>query len=172
MEEELRGIMHCWSRLQGYRADCLAMWHRADTQDVVLTTDEVACVKQEWQWYDLWEELTWEQQRYGTERLRSLCNSMLHKKAGWTVAADAIIMHRMPTPPELKPDGPAAEQAARIGEFALELIRWLRTFAATMVAKWKTDGYQQARVRSGHGPLRNQGYTRSRSPPPHEQRGG
>jgi hypothetical protein len=92
-------------------------------------------------YHELWRDLTWEQKQ--SKGWRSMLNTLLHKRAGWTHAAKAIMEYGLPKLEQ--PDDPddATEHINALGQFVVNLAEWLKGFASRMHAYRQTEGYQK-----------------------------
>ena len=68
---------------------------------------------------------------------------MLHKRAGWTHAAKAIMEYGLPKLEQPAQPDDATEHITALGQFARDLAKWLQKFASRMHAYRQTDGYQK-----------------------------
>ena len=129
-----------------YRSRWLQITRREDTDAVTLTADEVRKVLRAWQWHEAWYDLRPEQKQ---RHLPSTYKGMLNRKAGWKLAADAIIEHRLPRLRIPQDHNSATEHVQLVGDFAYSLVIWLCKFAKSITLYWKTPGYKKARAQSG-----------------------
>ena len=107
---------------------------RDDTTEEILTEKEIQEVKREWEWHDMWYDLTEKQNLTG--RLPSIYNAALNNRCGCGVVANAIIKYRMPRIPSPPKDiESATEQINTLGIFA-SLAAWPKTFAQSMDEYW------------------------------------
>ena len=91
--------------------------------------------------YELWYDLTSRQKQ--SKGWRSTLTTILHKRAGWTHAARAIVENG---PPKLEqPDDPddATEHINALVQFVANLAEWLEGFASRMHACRQTEGYRK-----------------------------
>ena len=75
---------------------------------------------------------------------------MLNKRAGWTYAAKGIIEYGFPKLQHPEASDDATEHITALGQFALDLARWLQGFGARLYEYRLTERYQQARDASLH----------------------
>ena len=119
---------------------------REDITEEILTETEVQTVKREWEWHEMWYDLSQQQKRHG--HLPSIYNAALNSRSGWVAVANAIIKYRMPQIPTLQDHECATQQINVVGTFATALVTWLSIFAQTMVEYWETSKYKKARTQS------------------------
>ena len=79
--------------------------------------------------------------RVGDKHWRSTLNTILHKRAGWTLAAKAIMQYGLPRLEQPAQPEDATEQIKRLGEFARDMAQWLINFTQGMHAYRQTEGY-------------------------------
>ena len=75
----------------------------------------------------------------GTARSRTL----LHRRAGWTHAAKAIMQYGLPTLERPAQPNDATEHINALGQFAQDMAIWLQRFASSMHAYRQTEQYQK-----------------------------
>lgn len=92
-------------------------------------------------YYELWKDLTWKQRQ--SKHWRSTVNTILHKRAGWTHAAKAIMQYGLPRLEQPVQPEDATEQIKRLGEFARDMAQWLINFAKDMHTYMQTPGYEK-----------------------------
>ena len=89
----------------------------------------------------LWHELTWEQQQ--STSWWSTVNTILHRRAGWTHAAKAIMQYGLPKLEQPAQPNDATEPIKALVQFAENIAKWLQNFTATMHAYKQTPKYQK-----------------------------
>ena len=106
-----------------------------------MTPSQASEMIDRFKYYDLWHDLTWEQKQ--NKGWRSTLNTLLHKRAGWTHAAKAIMEYGLPKLEQ--PDDPddATEHINALGQFARDMAEWLANFASSMHAYRETADYQK-----------------------------
>ena len=92
----------------------------------------------------LWYDLTWAQRQ--SRGWRSTVATIVHKRAGWTHAAKAILKYGLPKLPTQTDD--ATEDINALGEFAKDMAEWLQHFASDMHAYKQRDAYQKSYQKS------------------------
>ena len=92
-------------------------------------------------WNELWYDLNCEQQQ--SKRWRSTVNTILHKNAGWSHAARAIMEYGLPQLEQRALADDATEHINALGQFARDMAKWLVNFASSMYAYRQTDDYQK-----------------------------
>ena len=92
-------------------------------------------------WDELWYDLNLEQQQ--STRWRSTANTILHKKAGWSHAARAILEYGLPQFEQRALPDDATEHINALGQFARDMADWLQRFASRMHVYTQTKGYQK-----------------------------
>ena len=91
-------------------------------------------------------ELTGEKKQ--KKHLPSIYNAALNNKAGWAIAANAVIQHRLPRLRAPKDPASITEHIKLVGDFTMEFAVWLCKFAKSISAVWGTPEYRQARTQS------------------------
>ena len=71
-------------------------------------------------------------------RWRSTVNAILHKRAGWTHAAQAIREYGVARLEQLEHSDDATEHINALGQFVVNLAEWLKAFASHMHAYKQT----------------------------------
>ena len=69
---------------------------------------------------------------------------MLHKRAGWTYAAKAILMDGLPELDDNYDDDGPTEHIRATAQFAEDMAAWLDVFSNRMHELRQSDEYQQA----------------------------
>ena len=72
-----------------------------------------------------------------------MLNTILHRRAGWTDAAEAIMQYGLPKLEQPAQPDDATEHINALGQFAQNIAKWLRNFAATMHTYRQTDTYKK-----------------------------
>ena len=142
-------IVGFWYSLLDYRVNVLSErpWRCTEdrfTEDVALTTTEVAQAIHKWEDDFLWYEATAGQRRYNANQKKSLFRNMLHKKAAWFFAAMAVLEIGLPS--LTLPDEPhaATMRVRTMANFAEAMALWLEQFSAAMVKHQASPCYQRA----------------------------
>jgi len=139
-EEDLHDVMVFWGRLHAYREhECRRMLQNSDEQSV--TSDQAFQMLESFKYYELWYDLTWRQQH--GQSWRSTLNTILHKRAGWTHAAKAIMKYGLPKLEQPAQPDDATEHINALGQFARDMAKWLQKSASGMHAYTQTDGYHK-----------------------------
>ena len=135
-EKELHNVVAFWGRLCEYRSRMLQ-----SSEHQSMTPSQASEMIDRFKYYDLWHDLTWEQKQ--NKGWRSTLNTLLHKRAGWTHAAKAIMEYGLPKLEQ--PDDPddATEHINALGQFVVNLAEWLKGFASRMHAYRQTEGYKK-----------------------------
>ena len=139
-DEELHDVMVFWDRLNDYRErKCRRLLQSSGEQS--LTPKQASDLLESFKYDQLWYDLTWKQQQ--SKGWRSTLTTIVHKRAGWTHAAKAIMEYGLPKleQPALPDD--ATEHVNALGEFAGDMAQWLLNFASGMHAYRQTEGYQK-----------------------------
>ena len=134
-EEELQNVVAFWGRLCEYRSCWLQ------------SSEDASQLLDSFKFHELWNDLTPQQKR---RRKGWWCtvNTLLHKGAGWTHAAQAIMEYGLPRLEQPEHPDDATEHITAIGQFAVNLASWLKGFASRMHAYMQTERYQTERYRS------------------------
>ena len=103
--------------------------------------EQASQMVENFKYYQLWDDLTWEQQQ--RPNLTSVTQTILHRRAGWTQAAKAIMQYGLPKLEQ--PDQPkdATEHINALAQFAQDMTKWLQNFAATLHRYKQTDTYKK-----------------------------
>ena len=141
--EEIDDIIAFWWKLQQRRRNLLNWTDRYDTPDTVLNDTEILRVKKDWQYYEMWYELTPYQRRHGHRP--SIYNAVLHQRSGWATVANAIIKYHMPQLSYLRNSDGLPKRNDIIERFCCDLIGWMKKFARAAVVYWNTEEYHKAR---------------------------
>ena len=137
-DAELHDVMTFWGRLDEYRQRMMQ-----DTQDQPVTPDQAFEMLENFKNYELWYDLTWQQQRKKTNQQHATLNAILHHRAGWTHAARAIMQYGLPKLEQPAQPDDATEHINALGQFARDMAKWLVNFASSMYAYRQTDDYQK-----------------------------
>jgi len=141
-DAELHDVMMFWGRLDKYRErECQRMMQ--DTQDQPVTPDQAFEMLARFQNNELWYDLTWQQRQSKTTKQHATLNAILHRKAGWTHAARAIMQYGLPKLEQPAEPDDATEHINALGQFARDMAKWLVNFASSMYAYRQTDDYQK-----------------------------
>ena len=135
-DEELHDVMAFWGRLNDYRESLL---QSSGAQS--LSPKEASDMLERFKSDQLWHDLTWRQQQ--SKRWRSTVTTILHKRAGWTHAAKAIMQYGLPKLEQPAQPDDATEHVNALGEFAGDMAQWLLNFASGMHAYKQTEEYQK-----------------------------
>ena len=139
--EEVEGVVAFWGRLREYRSRWLQ-----SSEGQPMTPARASQLVESFKHHVLWHELTPAQkQRKGWH---SIVNTILHKRAGWTHAAQAIMEYGLPRLEQPEHPDDATEHITAIGQFVVNLASWLKGFASRMHAYMQTERYQTERYRS------------------------
>ena len=115
----------------------------------VLSEDRVRSIREDVYWYTLWHQQTEEQKRRkeNNSKHHSRMDALLHKKAAWVHAANAVIKYGLP---KIQPStDDTTECINAMGVFARHLAIWLQYFARGLNEYRNTDDYARARESSG-----------------------
>ena len=104
-----------------------------------MTPPRASQLLESFKYHELWYELTSEQKR--SRGWRSTVNALLHKRAGWTHAAQAIMEYGLPRLEQPEHPDDATEHINALGQFASNLAKWLKGFASRMHAYRLTEEY-------------------------------
>ena len=139
-DEDLQDVMMFWGRLNEYREqECRRMWWSTEA----VTPEQASNMLEKFNWYELWYELTPEQQRSKPSTQHSIRNKILNKRAGWTHAAKAIMQYGLPKLEQPAQPDDATEHINALGQFARDIAKWLVSFASSMHAYRQTPEYQK-----------------------------
>ena len=141
-DEESHDVMVFWGRLNDYRERNVACYRAAGSSgEPSLTPEQAREMVENFKYYELWKDLTWKQRQ--SKHWRSTVNTILHKRAGWTHAAKAIMQYGLPRLEQPVQPEDATEQIKRLGEFARDMAQWLINFAKDMHTYMQTPGYEK-----------------------------
>ena len=73
-----------------------------------------------------------------------MAQTILHKKAGWSHAAKAIMEYGLPQLEQRALPDDATEHINAMGQFARDMADWLQKFASRMHVYTQTEGYQKS----------------------------
>ena len=146
-DEEQHDVVMFWERLHEYRERQYARMNRftpifARSEEQPVTPKEASYMLDCFKYYELWHDLTWKQQQ--SKGWRSTVNTILHKNAGWTLAAKAIMEYGLPHLEQRAPLDDATEHINALGQFARDIAKWLQNFASRVHAYIETEGYQKS----------------------------
>ena len=91
----------------------------------------------------MWYELDWRQQRQPKAKWLSITASIVHKRAGWTHAAKAILQYGLPRLELPAESDDATEHINALGKFAEGMAKWLQNFAWAMHTYKNTPEYHE-----------------------------
>ena len=132
----MQEVMAFWGKLQQYRNSCLQ-----SSDDQAMTSAGASSLLEGFKWDVLWYELYPEQQQGNS--WRSIVNTILHRKAAWKHAAQAIMLYGLPRFEHPEHPDDATEHINALGQFVVNLANWLKSFASGMHAYKQTEKYQQ-----------------------------
>ena len=116
--EMILAIMVFWGRLNDYQERNVACCRAAGSSgEPSLTPEQAREMVDNFKHYELWKDLTWKQRQ--SKHWRSTVKTILHKRAGWTHAAKAIMQYGLPRLEQPAQPEDATEQIKSLGEFAL-----------------------------------------------------
>ena len=150
--KEIKEILEFWWHLQWWREWWLQQQQREDTEAEILTQEEIAKVRAEWAWREMWYELTPKQKE--SSHLPSVYNAVLNNRSGWKLLANSIIKNKMPRVPDSTSLASVTEYVMAIGDFMEKLATWLAAFARSVAEEQQTEKHKRARLRSGLSPDR------------------
>ena len=133
--EEVEGVVAFWGRLREYRSRWLQ-----SSEGQPMTPARASQLVESFKYHVLWHELT-PAQKQGNA-WHSIVNTILHKRAGWTHAAQAIMEYGLPRLEQPEHPDDATEHITAIGQFVVNLASWLKGFASRMHALMLTERYQ------------------------------
>ena len=146
-DAELHDVMMFWRRLDKYRErECQRMMQ--DTQDQPVTPDQAFEMLESFKHNELWYDLTWQQRQRTPSKQHATLNAILHRRAGWTHAARAIMEYGLPKLEQPAQPDDATEHINALGQFARDMAKWLVNFASSMHAYRQTADYQKNYQRS------------------------
>ena len=139
-EEKLHDVMTFWGSLNEYREnECRDMLHCSKEQPV--TPWQASQMIDHFKYYRLWYELTYAQRQ--SDGWNSTLQTILHRRAGWTHAAKAIMQYGLPKLERPAQPNDATEHINALGQFAQDIAKWLQNSASSMHACRQTDEYQK-----------------------------
>lgn len=139
-DEELQQVMAFWGELNHHRKrECRRLPQSSDKQSV--TPEQASQMIESFKYYHLWHDLTETQKK--SKNWRSTLNTMLHKRAGWTHAAKAIMEYGLPKLEQPAQPVDATEHINTLGQFAHDMAQWLLKFASRTHAYMGTEKYQK-----------------------------
>ena len=141
-DEELHDVMTFWAILDEYRErECQRMMQ--DTQDQPVTPEQAFEMLESFKNNELWWDLTWQQRQRKRSQQHATLNTILHRRAGWTHAARAIMEYGLPKLEQPAQPDDATEHINALGQFARDMSKWLLNFASSMHAYKQTADYQK-----------------------------
>ena len=129
-------VVAFWGRLCEYRSRMLQ-----SSEEQSVTLGQALHMLESFKYHHLWYELEWSQQQ--TQGWRSTVNTILHRRAGWTHAARAIMQYGLPKLELPAQPDDATEHINALGQFARDMAKWLLNFVSGMHAYRQTAGYQK-----------------------------
>lgn len=139
-DDELHNVMVFGGRLHDYRErECPRLLQSSEEQSV--TPEQADAMVESFKCNELWWELTWRQRQ--SKGWRSTLNVLLHKRAGWTHAARAIMEYGLPKFQQPVQPHDATEHINALGDFAWDMAMWLLQFASRMHAYRQTGIYKK-----------------------------
>ena len=139
--------MAFWGKLREYQRSCLQ-----SSEDQAMTAAGASDLLERFKWDVLWHELYPAQQQ--SKSWRSTVNTILHKKCAWKHAAQAIMLYGLPRLEQPEHPEDATEHISALGQFVVNLAKWLKAFASGMHAYKQTERYQQE-VQASRAALEN-----------------
>ena len=91
---------------------------------------------------EFWYELE-PRQRGENAKRPGIYNAMLHRRCGWSTAANGIIQFQLPQLPSMSGDNDIRQHIEIIERFCCQLLTWLKKFAAEVWEYWQTDRYRR-----------------------------
>ena len=135
--------MMFWGRLNEYRErECRRKLQSSEEQSV--TPEQASDMVESFKSSQLWYDLTWQQRQSSTLKQHSTLNTILHRRAGWTHAAKAIMQYGLPKLEQPAQPDDATEHINALGQFARDMAKWLINFASSMHAYRQTPKYQKS----------------------------
>ena len=134
-------IIRFWIALDTYRnGHCACIGH-----DVThpLTKQQAQKLLIQYRNTVLWYQLSAQQQR--SSNWRSTLNALVHKQAGWKLAAVFILQHGLPSVHRTGPVHDVQQHIQRLAAFASAIARWFHTFAHSLVAIHESPDYARQR---------------------------
>ena len=122
-DDEQHDVVMFWGRLHEYRERQYARMKQSSEEQPV-TPKEADHMLDRFKSDELWYDLTWIQQQ--SKRWRSTVNAILHKNAGWTQAAKAIMEYGLPQLEQRALPDDATEHINALGQFARDMAKWLQ----------------------------------------------
>jgi hypothetical protein len=111
------------------------------SEDQKVTPVQASQILEKFKYCELWYDLTKQQKQ--SKCWRSTLNTILHKRAGWKHAAQAIMQCALPILERaIQPDD-ATEHINALAQFAQDLSAWLQDFASSMHAYRIQNNYQK-----------------------------
>ena len=139
-DAELHDVMMFWGRLDKYRErECQRMMQ--DTLDQAVTPHQAFEMLESFKNNKLWYELTWKQRQSKATQQHATLNAILHRRAGWTHAARAIMQYGLPKLEQPAQPDDATEHINALGQFARDMAKWLVSFAHNMHTYRQTEKY-------------------------------
>ena len=136
-DAKLHEVMVFWGRLHEYRESRMLQ----SSEEHPVTSEKARKMLDGFKHEHLWYELTREQQQ--SKGWWSKVNVLLHKKAGWTHAARAIMENGLPKLEQAGQFDDAIDHINVLGQFARSMAEWLEKFASSMHAYRQTETYQR-----------------------------
>ena len=140
-DEEVQNVMAFWERLREYQS----RWGQS-SEDQAMTPADASRLLERFKWDELWYELTPEQKQ--SDGWHSTVSAILHKRSAWKHAAQAIMLYGLPRLEQPEHPDDATEHINALGQFVVNLAKWLKSFASGMHAYKQTERYQQEVQRS------------------------
>jgi hypothetical protein len=137
---ELHDVIEFWGCLHEYREQECRRRMIQIGEDNSVTSDQASELLESFKFHELWYELTYAQRLLKQRFWRCMLNTILHKRAGWTHAARAIMEYGLP---KLEQHDDATEHINALGQFAQDMAKWLVNFASSMHAYRQLDAYQK-----------------------------
>ena len=139
-DEELQQVMAFWGELNDHRKrECRRLLQSSDEQSV--TPEQASHMIDSFKYHHLWYDLTETQK--DAKNWRSTLNTILHKRAGWTHAAKAIMEYGLPKLEQPVQPVDATEDINILGQFAHDMAQWLLKFALRTNKYMGTEKYQK-----------------------------
>ena len=134
-EEHIRNVIGFWIQLREIRKKC----HRPEH------------IVEDGLWY-CWNDIFWwdltEKQKRHTSNHHSIRGAMLHKAAGWTYAAKAILLDGLPELAHNYDEDDPTKHIRATAQFAEEMAEWLHDFSTRLLKLRASDESRQARQAS------------------------
>ena len=122
--------------------DARGMLQSSEKQSV--TPEQASDMLESFKYQQLWYDLTLHQQQSTWPKQHSTLNTILHRRAGWTHAAKAIMQFGLPKLEQPAQPDDATEHVNALGQFACDMAKWLASFALSMHVYRQTPGYQKS----------------------------